>query len=106
MLPPTPRRPASHPASPATATRSIPAVHRGLLVLARELLLGGLLLVLGGLVLAQLVLPAADGAPRPKAAVRPTVYGTLLSLQRSGALSAEAYGEDSSTYTEALRVVK
>ncbi len=34
------------------------------------------------------------------------MYGTLQSLERSGALSAEAYGEDSATYTAALNAVK
>ena len=34
------------------------------------------------------------------------MYGTLQSLKNSGALSAEAYGEDASTYTEALSAVK
>jgi hypothetical protein len=57
--------------------------------------------------LAILVIAAALAnfvAPRSLAAAArgPTVYGALQSLQRSGALSAEAYGEDSSTYTAAL----
>ncbi len=34
------------------------------------------------------------------------MYGALQSLQRSGALSAEAYGEDASTYTGALVAAK
>jgi hypothetical protein len=56
----------------------------------------------GGLivVLLALILPAAAAARGP------TVYGALQSLGRSGALSAEAAGEDSSTYTEALSAVK
>ncbi len=60
---------------------------------ARALLLGVLLVVLGAF-------PAAAQARGP------TVYGTLQSLRSSGALSAEAYGEDSSTYTEALNALK
>ncbi len=36
----------------------------------------------------------------------PTVYGALQSLDRSGALSAEAYSEDSATYTAALNAAK
>jgi D-glucuronyl C5-epimerase C-terminus len=36
----------------------------------------------------------------------PTVYGALQSLDRSGALSAEAYGEDASMYTGALVAAK
>ncbi len=63
--------------------------------------------LLGGLVLLLLALPAiAAGAPRPKAVVGPTVYGALQSLERSGGLSAETYGEDSSTYTAALSALK
>ncbi len=52
--------------------------------------------------------PVARAAqPRLARAARgPTVYGALQSLQRSGSLSAEAYGEDASTYTEALSTVK
>ncbi|HEV3322846.1 MAG TPA: D-glucuronyl C5-epimerase family protein [Solirubrobacteraceae bacterium] len=50
-------------------------------------------------------------APRParppaRAARGPTVYGALQSLEHSGALSAEAYGEDAATYTAALNAVK
>ncbi len=59
--------------------------------------LGVLALGLGGLIIA---LPAAARARGP------TVYGALQSLQHSGALTAEADGEDASTYTEALRAVK
>jgi hypothetical protein len=59
--------------------------------LTRALLLGTLLLVL---------LPAAAQARGS------TVYGALARLKSGGALSAEAYGEDSSTYTEALSAVK
>jgi hypothetical protein len=40
------------------------------------------------------------------AARGPTVYGALQSLNRSGALSAETYGEDTSTYTGALVAAK
>jgi D-glucuronyl C5-epimerase C-terminus len=56
-----------------------------------------LALALSGLCLA---LPASAQARGP------TVYGALQSLQRSGALSAEAYGEDASTYTGALVAAK
>jgi hypothetical protein len=55
--------------------------------------------LLSGLVLVQLALPAAAQARGP------TVYGALQSLRSSGALSAEAYGEDSSAYTAALHAV-
>ncbi len=57
-------------------------------------------LLLGALLLVPSALPAAAQARGP------TVYGALASLQRSGALSAEEYGEDSSTYTAALHAVK
>ncbi len=81
-------------------------------------------LLLGGLVIAQLafalpataattgpqarpVRPAPRSArPHARASRGPTVYGALQSLQRSGALSAEAYGEDAATYTAALSAVK
>ncbi len=87
-------------------------------------------LALGALAITQLAFapPAkAAAAPRPQARSArsathmarplararrssigrgPTVYGALQSLKRSGALSAEAYGEDSATYTEALSAVK
>ncbi len=87
-------------------------------------------LLLGALVIPQLALalPArAAAAPRPPAkptgsvlhATRPlalagrssigrdpTVYGALQSLKSSGALSAETYGEDASTYTAALSAAK
>jgi hypothetical protein len=56
--------------------------------------------LLGGLVLGLIALPAVAQAREP------TVYGALASLKGSGALSAEAYGEDSSTYTEALSAAK
>ncbi|MFI5003562.1 MAG: D-glucuronyl C5-epimerase family protein [Solirubrobacterales bacterium] len=59
-------------------------------------------LLLAGLVLLHLAL----AVPAAAEARGPTVYGALQSLQRSDALSAEAYGEDSSTYTAALRAVK
>ncbi len=59
---------------------------------ARALLLSALLLFLGAL-------PAAAQTRGP------TVYGALQSLRSSGELSAEAYGEDSSTYTAALHAV-
>jgi hypothetical protein len=81
--------------------------------------------ILGGLLVPQLLFafPAdAVAGPRPpapptrlvgraarssaRASRGPTVYGALQSLQRSGGLSAEAYGEDSSTYTAALSAVK
>jgi hypothetical protein len=52
------------------------------------------------LVLVSVALPATAAARGP------TVYGTLQSLNRSGALSAEAYGEDSTTYTQALSAAK
>ncbi len=58
-------------------------------------LTGGLLLVLVSIAL-----------PTTAAARGPTVYGALQSLDRSGALSAAAYGEDSATYTAALNAVK
>jgi D-glucuronyl C5-epimerase C-terminus len=87
-------------------------------------------LALGALAITQLAFapPAkAAAAPRPQARPArsathmarplararrssigrgPTVYGALQSLKRSGALSAEAYGQDSATYTEALSAVK
>jgi hypothetical protein len=56
-------------------------------------------LLLCGLVLAQTGFPATAGARGP------TVYGALQSLQRSGALTAEAYEEDASTYTAALHAL-
>jgi D-glucuronyl C5-epimerase-like protein len=59
---------------------------------ARALLLSALLLLLSAL-------PAAAQSRGP------TVYGALQSLHSSGALSAETYGEDSSTYTAALHAV-
>jgi hypothetical protein len=58
------------------------------------------LLALCGLALASIALPASAEARGP------TVYGALQSLQRSGGLSAEAYGEDASTYTGALSAIK
>ncbi len=61
--------------------------------LIRTLLPGALLLVLS-------TLPAAAQARGP------TVYGALASLKSGGALSAEAYGEDASTYAEALSALK
>jgi D-glucuronyl C5-epimerase C-terminus len=74
-------------------------------------------LCLGGLAVAQpaFALPVTAATPRPQAgpaqsvarsARGPTVYGALQSLQRSGALTGEAYGEDSATYTEALSAAK
>jgi hypothetical protein len=89
-------------------------------------------LLLCGLALASLALPAttaaaasrplaraargprpsiarAARAPRPsiaRAARGPTVYGALQNLKSSGGLTAEAYGEDASTYTGALVAVK
>jgi hypothetical protein len=64
---------------------------------ARGLLSCGLALAAGGLFI---LLPATAVARGP------TVYGALQSLDRSGALSAEAYGEDSTTYTQALSAAK
>jgi hypothetical protein len=61
--------------------------------------------LLCGLVLALLALPAS-AVGRSSIGRGPTVYGALQSLERSGGLSAEAYGEDSSTYTAALSAVK
>ncbi|MGA2164659.1 MAG: D-glucuronyl C5-epimerase family protein [Solirubrobacteraceae bacterium] len=57
-------------------------------------------LLVCGLTLASIALPAYAQARGP------TVYGALQSLDRSGALSAEAYGEDSATYAAALSAVK
>ena len=72
--------------------RSIPSVRsKPFGAIARRLL--------GGLVLAQLALPTAAHARGP------TVYGALASLRSSDALSAEAYGEDSSAYAAALHAV-
>jgi hypothetical protein len=53
-------------------------------------------------------LAALAAAPRSLAASSrgPTVYGVLQSLKSSGALSAETYGQDSTTYTTALSVAK
>ena len=74
--------------------RSIPSMRLQTLgALARGLLLCGL-------ALASVALPASAEARGP------TVYGTLQSLNRSGALSAETYSEDSATYTGALVAVK
>ncbi len=68
----------------------------------RLLTLGALArgLLLCGLTLASVALPASAQARGP------TVYGALQSLQRSGALSAETYSEDASTYTGALVAAK
>ncbi len=65
-------------------------------------LLGRLAILVIAVALATLVVSCSLAA----AARGPTVYGALQSLQRGGALSAEAYGEDSSTYTAALSAVK
>jgi hypothetical protein len=93
------RPPASQAAAPAAPTHSIHAVRSKTLgTLARGPLLGGLVLL-------ALALPAA-AAGRSSIGRGPTVYGALASLQHSGTLSAEAYGSDSSTYTEALHAVK
>jgi hypothetical protein len=79
----------------AARRRSIHAVRSMTLgALVRRLSVGGLVL------LSALALPAAAAARGP------TVYGALQSLQRSGGLTAEAYGSDSATYTEALAAVK
>jgi D-glucuronyl C5-epimerase C-terminus len=55
-------------------------------------------------IVALAVALASLGASRSFAASSrgPTVYGTLQALQRSGQLTAEAYGQDSATYTTAL----
>jgi hypothetical protein len=80
--------------------------------LARGLLLCGLALAAGGLFVP---LPATAAGRNGDVSLRrvslgfgrrPTVYGTLQSLNRSGALSDEAYGEDSTTYTQALSAAK
>jgi len=83
-------------------------------------------LLLGALVISQLAfaLPASAAAvSRPgatparsvdrsartiiaRAARGPTVYGALQTLQRSGQLAAEAYGEDSAIYTAALSAAR
>ncbi len=55
----------------------------------------------GALVAGALLLHGA-----PAQARGPTVYGALKSLQHSGGLTAEAYGEDSATYTAALSAAK
>jgi hypothetical protein len=65
-------------------------------------LLGRLAILTVAAALATLVVPRSLAA----AARGPTVYGALQSLDRSGALSAEAYGEDSATYTAALGAAK
>jgi hypothetical protein len=56
-------------------------------------------LLLCGLALASVALPAS-------ATRGPTVFGALQSLHNAGELTSEAYGSDSSTYTEALSAVK
>ena len=65
-------------------------------------LLGRLAILVIAVALATLVVSCSLAA----AARGPTVYGALQSLQRSGALSAEAYGEDSATYAAALSAAK
>jgi hypothetical protein len=65
-------------------------------------LLGRLAILVIAVALATLVV----SRPLAASARGPTVYGALQSLDRSGALSAEAYGEDASTYTGALAAVK
>ncbi len=65
-------------------------------------LLGRLAILVIAAALATFVVPRSLAA----AARGPTVYGALQSLNRSGALSAEAYGEDSATYTAALSAAK
>jgi hypothetical protein len=64
--------------------------------------LGRLAILVIAAALATLVVSRSLAA----AARGPTVYGALQSLQRSGALSSEAYGEDASTYTGALVAAK
>jgi hypothetical protein len=89
-------------------------------VLLRGLILRVLVFGLGGLAIPGLVVPAtafagrngdaslrvSPGFGRSSASRGPTVYGALQSLRGSGELTAEAYGEDSSTYTAALSEVK
>jgi hypothetical protein len=60
------------------------------------------------LILALATTLAALAAPRSFAATSrgPTVYGTLQALQRSGQITAEAYGQDSASYTAALNAAK
>jgi hypothetical protein len=65
-------------------------------------LLGRLAILVIAVALATLVVSRSLAA----SARGPTVYGALQSLNRSGALSAETYGEDSSTYTAALSALK
>ncbi len=67
----------------------------------RRLRLCVLLVGLGGLLGTGL-----GGLAVASAARGPTVYGALQSLQRSGGLGAEAYGEDAAAYTAALSAVK
>ncbi len=64
--------------------------------------LGRLAILVIAAALATLVVSRSLAA----AARGPTVYGALQSLDRSGALSSEAYGEDASTYTGALVAAK
>jgi D-glucuronyl C5-epimerase C-terminus len=71
--------------------------------LLRGLLLCGLALGLGGLTSPGLAIASAG---RSSIGRGPTVYGALQGLERSGGLSAETYGEDSSTYTAALSALK
>jgi hypothetical protein len=59
-------------------------------------------------IVALAVALASLGASRSFAAPSrgPTVYGALQALQRSGQLTAEAYGQDSATYTAALSATR
>jgi hypothetical protein len=82
----------------ATAVSILSVRSTTLGALARRLLLGALVIPPFAF-----ALPARSLA---RVARGPTVYGALQSLHRSGALSAEAYGEDSATYTAALSAAK
>ncbi len=74
--------------------------------LLRGLLLCGLALGLGGLTGTGLGALAIASVGRSSIGRGPTVYGALQSLHDSGELTAETYGEDSSTYTAALSALK
>jgi len=60
---------------------------------------------IGRLVLALLALTALS-LPAAAAARGPTVYAALAALHAGGAVSGEAYEEDTATYTSALQAVK
>lgn len=97
----SPRRCASTAHRPQRARNISPMRSHTDGVLARRLL-GRLPIVALAVTLASL------GASRSFAASSrgPTVYGALQALQRSGQLTAEAYGQDSATYTAALSAAK